>query len=73
MEGCVSSPDGVFLQMKERLYQTEETMFKKRCPLGGGGGGGLLFSWHYTQARPGQHSRLSCPPFLVNVLLFSSF
>lgn len=60
----VSSPNGDFLQMRERLYQIEETMFKKESPLEGGGGG-ILFPWNYTQARPDQHSRLSCPPFLV--------
>ena len=67
----VSSPNGNLLQMKELLYQIEETMFKRESPLGplGGGGGGILFPG-ITHKRPGQHSRLSCPPFLVMFYYF---
>lgn len=69
----VSSPNGNLLQMKELLYQIEETMFKRESPLGplGGGGGGILFSWNYTQATwPTFSSFMST--ISGNVLLFSS-
>lgn len=49
--------------MIERLYQIEETMFKKGSRLGGGGGG-LLFSRHYGITH--KHDLASVLVFHVN-------